>query len=481
MSHSNYINGQWQEPISGDYKNNVSPHDSQEIEEFPVSTEADVQKAISSANKAFPSWKKLSYQQRGTYLLKAAEILEENTEEIGRDLTLEEGKTLTEGIGETRRAINILKYYAGEAMQPIGSVIPSANSETTVYTKRTPLGPVGLITPWNFPIAIPAWKMAPALIYGNTVVIKPADLTPKCVYHLMNAFHEAGLPAGVVNCVFGRGSVVGNELVENRGIKGISFTGSNSVGRAIQSKAMANGKKVQLEMGGKNPLVILADAGIDNAVELAIKGAYQSTGQKCTATSRVIVEEEIYESFRDRLIERTQSLKVGNPLVDDSFMGPCVSQSQYETVLRMIDQGKNEGNLLCGGESIKTSELENGYYIQPTIFELSSQNARIATEEIFGPVIALLKAADYQEAVQMANDTEFGLSASICTNNLSRAQQFIDQIEVGMVHVNSETAGAEPQIPFGGMKNSSDGPREQGKTAIDFYTQVKTVYYDQHR
>ncbi|SDZ80081.1 aldehyde dehydrogenase (NAD+) [Thalassobacillus cyri] len=480
MRYSNYINGEWLEPVSGEYKNNTSPHDNQVIGEFPASTEADTKEAIDAANRAFPGWKKLSYQQRGAYLLKAAEILDKNAEEIGRDLTIEEGKTLKEGIGETRRAVSILKYFAGEAMQPTGNVIPSSNPETMIYTKRVPLGPIGLITPWNFPIAIPVWKMAPALIYGNTVVIKPADLTPKCVYHIMSAFHEAGLPKGVVNCVFGRGSIVGNELVENPDIKGISFTGSNPVGRAIQEKAIAKGKKVQLEMGGKNPLVVLADADIDKAVDLAIKGAYQSTGQKCTATSRVIVENGIYENFRDGLIERTQALKVGDPLSNDTFMGPSVSKNQYDSVLSMIEQGKKVGELLCGGGVVEESSLDKGYYIQPTIFALSDQNARIAKEEIFGPVFSLLTAADYREAVLMANDTEFGLSASIWTNNLNRAQQFIDQIDAGMVHVNSETAGAEPQVPFGGMKNSSAGPREQGKTAIEFYTQVKTVYYDQH-
>lgn len=479
MQHFNYIDGEWQEPVSGEYKRNISPHDSEVIGEFPDSTEADVQKAVAAANKAFSRWKNLSYQQRGAYLLKAAEVIEKNAKKIGRDLTLEEGKTLKEGIGETLRVVSILRYFAGESMQPTGNVIPSGNPDTLIYTKRIPLGSIGLITPWNFPIAIPAWKMAPALISGNTIVIKPADITPKCVYHLMNAFDEAGIPEGVVNCVFGSGSVVGNGLVDSMGVKAISFTGSNPVGRSIQKKAIENGMKVQLEMGGKNPLIVLADADIEKAVELAIKGAYQSTGQKCTATSRVIVEKEVCDEFRARLVERTKSLKIGNPLSDDTFMGPIVSKSQYESVLNMIEQGKKEGTLLCGGERVEATDMKNGYYIQPTIFELSNQDAQIAKEEIFGPVITLLPVADYEEAVQMANDTEYGLSASICTNNLSRAQHFIDQIETGMVHINSETAGAEPQIPFGGVKNSSDGPREQGKTAVEFYTQIKTIYYDQ--
>lgn len=310
------------------------------------------------------------------------------------------------------------------------------------------------------------------------MVIKPADITPKCVYHIISALDEAGLPAGVVNCVFGRGSVIGTALVENPHIKAISFTGSNQVGHQIQNQAVASGKKVQLEMGGKNPLVVLADADLEKAVDIAISGAFRSTGQKCTATSRVIVEEGIYEVFRDRLVERTKQLKVGNPLDADTFIGPAVSQSQLDGVLELIEAGKAEATLLCGGERPTDPSLANGFYVLPTVFENVSRDARIAREEIFGPVIALFKAKNYDEAIELANDTEFGLSAAICTNNLTLAERFVEDIEAGIVHVNSETAGAEPQVPFGGCKNSSTGSREQGKTAIEFYTQVKTVYKD---
>ncbi|OCA87191.1 aldehyde dehydrogenase family protein [Pseudobacillus wudalianchiensis] len=478
MRYLNYINGQWKEPTTGEYKENHSPHNGENLGEFPSSAKEDVQEAAAAAKKAFLSWKKCSFQERASYLRKAAAILKANVEEVGRDLALEEGKTLAEAVGETQRAISILEYYAAEGLQPIGDVIPSANAETLLYTNRVPLGPIGLITPWNFPIAIPVWKLAPALIYGNTIVIKPADLTPKSVYHVMKAFDEAGMPAGVVNCVFGRGSVVGNELVENPAIKAISFTGSNQVGLQIQNQATANGKKVQLEMGGKNPLIVLAGAEVEKAVNIAINGAFKSTGQKCTATSRVIVEEGIYEAFRDRLVERTKELKVGNPLEADSFMGPAVSKSQQDGVLAMIKAGKAEATLLCGGEVPAEADLANGFYIKPTVFENVSCNARIAREEIFGPVIALFKVGSYEEAIEMANDTEYGLSAAICTNNLTLANRFVDDIEAGIVHVNSETAGAEPQVPFGGCKASSTGSREQGKTAIEFYTQVKTVYMD---
>ncbi|PGM58263.1 aldehyde dehydrogenase family protein [Bacillus sp. AFS053548] len=479
MRYANYINGQWKQPTLGEYRENYSPHNGESLGEFPSSTEEDTRQAILAAKTAFLSWKKLSYQQRAVYLQKAANLLKAKVHEVGRDLTLEEGKTLAEGIGETQRAISILEYFAGEARQPVGEVIPSGNTNTFLYTTRTPIGPIGLITPWNFPIAIPVWKMAPALVYGNTVVIKPADMTPKSVYHVIKALDEAGIPAGVVNCVFGRGSVVGTELVEHPYIKAISFTGSNQVGNQIQQKATAKGKKVQMELGGKNPLIVLADADIEKAVEIAVSGAFRSTGQKCTATSRVIVEESIYEAFRDRLVERTKTLKVGNPLHDDTFVGPAVSQSQLDGVLAMIEAGKDEATLLCGGEIPADKELKNGFYVQPTIFENVSPDARIAREEIFGPVIALFKVKNYEEAVGMANDTEYGLSAAICTNNFTIAQRFVEDIDVGLVHVNNETAGSEPQVPFGGCKNSSTGSREQGKTAIDFYTQVKTVYMDQ--
>ncbi|MFT9847460.1 aldehyde dehydrogenase family protein [Aneurinibacillus sp. REN35] len=478
MRYNNYINGQWKTPSGENYSTNYNPHNQEALGEFPLSTAEDVQEAVAAAKQAFPAWKKLSFQQRAAYLQKAADILTSNLQEVGRDLTLEEGKTLAEGIGETQRAISILEYYAAEARQPLGEVIPSANPETFLYTTRVPLGPIGLITPWNFPIAIPVWKMAPALIYGNTIVIKPADITPKSVYHVMKAFDEAGLPAGVVNCVFGRGSVVGAEIVEHEDIKAISFTGSNQVGLQIQERATATGKKVQLEMGGKNPLIVLADADVEKAVSIAINGAFKSTGQKCTATSRVIVEAGVYEAFRDRLVERVQALKVGNPLDDTVFMGPTVSKSQRDGVMAMIEAGKQEATLLCGGEAPADEDLQNGFYVQPTVFENMDRDARIAREEIFGPVIALFKVNSYEEAIEMANDTEYGLSSAICTNNLTVAQRFVDDIDAGIVHVNSETAGAEPQVPFGGCKNSSTGSREQGKTAVEFYTQVKTVYMD---
>ncbi|UGB32222.1 aldehyde dehydrogenase family protein [Metabacillus sp. B2-18] len=478
MRYENYINGQWIEPSLGGYVDNLNPHNQKALDQFPASTPEDINLATAAAKEAFTTWSKLSYQQRGEYLLKAADFLSEKVEDIARDLTSEEGKTLPEAIGETNRAIRVLHYYSGEATQSVGDIIPSVNPKTMIYTKRVPIGPVGLITPWNFPIAIPAWKIAPALVYGNTVVIKPSEFTPKSAYHLIDALHQAGVPAGVVNCVFGVGGDIGAELVDSPDIKAISFTGSNKIGNVIKQRATILGKSVQLEMGGKNPLIVLNDANIDKAVAFSIQDGFMSTGQKCTAASRLIVEAGIYDEFCRRLLDQTNSLKVGNPLDEGTYMGPVVSARQYESVLTMIEQGKKEARLLAGGNEINTPDLKEGFYVQPTVFEVDSQSVEIARKEIFGPVVMLLKVNSFDEAVELANDTSYGLSAAIFTNNLTLSQRFVDEVEAGMVHVNSGTVGTEFQAPFGGMKSSSDGPREQGKTSIDFYTKMKTVYMD---
>ncbi|PKG25278.1 aldehyde dehydrogenase family protein [Niallia nealsonii] len=478
MNFYNYINGEWMAPSTNEFVANLSPHDQSELDAFPDSAEIDMEMAANAAKNAFVSWSRLSYQQRGDYLLKASFILQQKLDEVAIDLTKEEGKTLAEAKGEINRAISTLQYYAAEANQPIGDVISSRNPKMIIFTKRVPIGPVGLITPWNFPIAIPAWKMAPALVYGNTVVIKPAESVPKSTYHLVECLHEAGIPAGVVNCVFGLGSVLGNAMIENPSIKAISFTGSNAVGNAIREKASLLGKPVQLELGGKNPLVVLKDADIDLAVESTINDAFLSTGQKCTATSRVIVESEIYELFREKLMERTNELIIGDPMDEETFLGPSVSEKQQKSVLSMIEQGKKEAKLLTGGTAVATVELNKGHYVIPTIFELESQQVEIARKEVFGPVVSLMKVNSFEEALEVANDTDYGLSAGIFTRDMSLSQRFIDEIEAGMVHINSGTVATELQAPFGGIKSSSFGPREQGKAAIEFYTKIKTVYYN---
>jgi aldehyde dehydrogenase (NAD+) len=341
------------------------------------------------------------------------------------------------------------------------------------------VGPVALITPWNFPVAIPTWKIAPALAFGNTVVFKPADLTPLTAWHLADVLDKAGLPPGVLNLVVGRGSEVGQALVESAHIKAISFTGSNEVGAKLAAQCAARGIKFQLEMGGKNPVVVLSDADLDKAVDITIAGAMLSTGQKCTATSRVIVHRDVLAGFRDRLVAKTSALKVGDGMKPETYMGPLVSADAEKTVLDYIEVGKREGaRLLTGGAKLAGGEYDQGYFVAPTVFDGVRPDMRIAQEEIFGPVVAVLEARDFDQAVAMANDTRFGLSASVITRDLGLALRFIREIEAGIVHVNSQTAGAEPQVPFGGFKSSSSGSREQGKAARDFFTQIKTVYLD---
>jgi acyl-CoA reductase-like NAD-dependent aldehyde dehydrogenase len=475
-SYYNLIAGQWVGAESGRQRPDVNPAKSSEIlAEFPDSDAHDLQNATAAAAVAFPKWRSMSIVARGDILYRAAELLTTRAEIIGKDLVLEEGKTLPEAIGETMRAAAIFRYFAGEARQEIGEVYAATDPSTLLYTRRDPIGVVAVITPWNFPIAIPAWKIAPALIYGNTVVWKPADLTPLTAYHLTSALVDAGLPEGVLNTVFGRGSVLGPALTADRQVRGISFTGSNGVGRSIAVAGAELGKKVQLEMGGKNAVVVLADADLDLAVEMTIRGAMRSTGQKCTATSRVIVEVPLLGDFTDALAERCRKLAVGNPLDSQTYMGPLASLEQQRTVLDYIQIGKEEGaRLVTGGETLGTE----GFFVAPTVFSDVDPNSRLATEEIFGPVVSIVPAANLSEAIALANTSRFGLSSAVFTRDIGKAMRFIDEIECGIVHVNSETAGAEPHVPFGGMKESSSNSREQGKAAREFYTQIKTVYFD---
>ncbi len=476
----NYIDGQWVAASDGATTPDVNPANTGEVlGVFPLAGRADAMRAVEASAKAFPLWSNTPMPKRGEILHRAANLFEARADEIAEALTREEGKTLAESKGEVARGVSILRYYAGECLQPTGEVYPSASASTFLYAERVPLGVVALITPWNFPVAIPVWKTAPALAYGNTVALKPAELTPLTAWHLVDVLEKAGLPPGVLNLVVGHGSQAGQELVENPLVKGISFTGSNEVGARIAALATARGAKVQLEMGGKNPVVVLADADLEKAVELTIAGAMLSTGQKCTATSRVIVQRDVLDGFRDRLVARAQSLKVGDGMKPDTYMGPLVSAEAERTVLNYIEVGKVEGaRLLTGGEKLRGDEYERGYFVAPTVFDRVAPDMRIAQEEIFGPVVSLIEARDFDEAVRLANQTRFGLSASVFTRDLNLALRFVREIEAGVVHVNSQTAGAEPQVPFGGFKNSSSGSREQGKAAREFFTQIKTVYLD---
>jgi acyl-CoA reductase-like NAD-dependent aldehyde dehydrogenase len=476
----NYIGGEWQGATGGATNPDVNPARKDEVVAvFPSAGREDASRAAEAASRAFPGWARLPMPKRGDILLKAAALLEQRLDEVAEALTREEGKTLAESKGEVARGVSLFRYYAGEAMQPTGEMYPSASATTMLYAERVPIGPLGLITPWNFPIAIPTWKIAPALVFGNTVVFKPAELTPLTAWHLADVLEKAGLPPGVLNLVVGRGSQVGPALVESPHIKAISFTGSNTVGTQLAMRCVERGIKFQLEMGGKNPVVVLADADLDKAVDLTIAGAMLSTGQKCTATSRVIVQREVAAGFRDRLAAKVSALKVGDGMKSDTYMGPLVSADAQKTVLEYIEVGKSEGaRLVTGGNKLAGGEFDRGFFVAPTVFDGVKPEMRIAQEEIFGPVVGVLEATNFDEAVALANQTRFGLSASVVTRDLGLAMRFVREIEAGIVHVNSQTAGAEPQVPFGGFKHSSSGTREQGKAAREFFTQIKTVYLD---
>lgn len=474
----NYINGQWVESDTGKTAESRNPADRDDIVgRYQLSSKEDLDRAVEAASEAQKAWKKLAGSERGDLLYKAAAIMEERIDDIARTMTREMGKTFPEAKGETARGIAILRYYAGEGMRPVGDVIPSSDADALMFTTRTPLGVVGVITPWNFPVAIPIWKAAPALIYGNTVILKPASEAAVTAAKVVDCLHEAGIPAGVINLVTGSGSVIGQGLAEHPKVNGITFTGSNAVGKQLGQAALARGIKYQLEMGGKNPVIIAEDADLDLAVEATISGGLKSTGQKCTATSRVIVHEAIYDAFREKLVEKVKEIKVGDGLESDSWMGPSVSEGQLNTVLSYVEKGKKEGaKLLCGGNRSVEGANAKGYFVEPAVFDEVTPDMAIAREEIFGPVLALMKVSSFEEALELANDSEYGLSASVFTTNISKALSFINDMDAGLVRINAESAGVELQAPFGGMKQSSSHSREQGRAAIEFFTSIKTVF-----
>ncbi|MFC9540844.1 aldehyde dehydrogenase family protein [Lysinibacillus sp. NPDC056959] len=441
---------------------------SQCIGQVELLTIDETQEVIVAAQEAFEGWKNTSSVTRGEILRVTADLLEKNIDKVAEVASSEMGKTKNEMLGEVKRGASILRYFAQEGMRAKGEVLPSANEAKLLYTMRVPLGVVAAITPWNFPVAIPLWKIAPALVYGNTVVWKPSiesALTGKIIGEL---FQQAGLPENVLNVVQGRGSKVGQVLLEAPEVKAITFTGSNGVGQSILDTAGSTNKKIQLELGGKNAAIILADANINQAAKLTIEGAMKQTGQRCTATSRVYIEETVYDKVLEQLIEEAKKIEVG------VTMGPVSSKGQYDSILSAIEKAKDEGaELEFGGGP--TKGMSEGYYIDPTIFTNVTHEMSIAHEEIFGPVLAVIKVKDYEEAIRLSNDTNFGLSASIYTNNIPKAFDFINRSEVGLVQVNDETGGAEPQAPFGGVKNSSTGAREQGQAAKEFFTTFKTI------
>lgn len=474
--YKNYINGEWVEGNSVTV--NINPSDTNDIiGNYTRATKAQTEEAITSAKNAFASWSRTTPQERYEILKKASDEILARKDELGRLLSREEGKTLPEGIGEATRAGQIFAFFAGEALRLNGEMVPSIRPGVGIEITREAVGVIGMITPWNFPIAIPAWKIAPALAYGNTIVFKPADLVPGCGWALVDILARAGLPKGVLNLVMGRGSEVGQTILDHKDVNAITFTGSVGTGRKVAEAAIRSMpmKKIQLEMGGKNPLIVLDDADLKIAVESAVNGAFFSTGQRCTASSRLIVSDEIHNAFVAALTDRLKGLSVDNALKAGTHIGPVVDQNQLDQDLSYIGIGQKEGAKLVWGGELLNRETP-GFYLQPALFTEVLNTMRIAREEIFGPVGVIIRVKDYDEALSVANDTEFGLSAGICTTSLKYASHFKRNSEAGMVMVNLPTAGVDYHVPFGGRKGSSYGSREQGTYAKEFFTIVKTAY-----
>jgi acyl-CoA reductase-like NAD-dependent aldehyde dehydrogenase len=473
---ANYVRGEWRPSQSGRTYEKRNPwRPSEIVGEFPASDEDDVDAAVQAAAAAFPEWARLAPARRSALLLAAADAVDARVEQIAQDMTLEMGKPLRESRLEAARMAQILRFFAGEPWRPKGELFEQGATGSALYTIRRPLGVVGLITPWNFPAAIPAWKAAPALAYGNTVVLKLAQEAPLTGLHLAACLDEGGVPPGVFNVVIGRGAEVGTPLVEHSQVRAISFTGSVPVGEQVRAQAAAQGKRVQLELGGHNPLIVLADADLGRAVEAGYAGAFWSAGQKCTATRRIYVQDGVYDEFRAGLLARIERGVVGDPTDPRTEVGPLVNEKQFEEILRGIERGLTEGGtVLAGGERAD----DEAYLLAPTLFEGVQDDAFLSCEEVFGPVTSLYRTPDLEDALRRANATRFGLSASIFTSSLASTRRFVQEIQSGLVHVNQQTAGADVHVPFGGIKGSGYGPHEQGRAAADFYTEVVTVYED---
>ncbi len=472
---ANYINGEWIE--SGKTFENRNPATGELVGLHSKGSAADIEKAADAAAAAFAGWSSMPAPARGAILFKAADLLDKQFEQLGEEMTREEGKTFPEAKGEVRRSINILRYFAGEGARLNGMMVPSERDRVHTFAIRKAIGVVGLVTPWNFPSAIPAWKMAPALICGNTLVVKPASAAPLSSWRIVEALHNAGVPKGVVNFVQGSGGELGSALVNAKPLKAISFTGSCEIGNWLHGEASKRRLRIQLEMGGKNPTIVLADCDFNSSVENVVNASFFSTGQKCTATSRAIVEDSIYDKFVSAVVERTKKLKVGDGMQPGIEIGPAVDQAALETILKYIGIAKTEGGkLLCGGNRLTDNGLDKGFFVEPTVFSEVTESMTIAKEEIFGPVLAVMRAKDFEDAMRIANNIPFGLSSSIQTTNLSRTFEYIYRSEAGLLTVNLPSAGVEYQLPFGGTKDSSFGPKEQGPAALDFYSDYKTIY-----
>lgn len=469
----NLIDGEW---VGDAGSRNINPSDTGDIVgDYASAGVEQAQQAIAAAKAAFPAWSRSGPLARHAVLKKTADEIMARKDEIGRNLAREEGKTLAEGIGETIRAAQIFDFFAGETLRLTGEVVPSVRPGVGVEMTREAVGVVGIITPWNFPIAIPAWKIAPALTHGNTVVFKPAELVPESAWTIVDILHRAGLPKGVLNLVMGKGSVVGQAMLDSPDVNAISFTGSVGTGKRVAAASIEHMRKFQLEMGGKNPLVVLDDADLAIAVDCALNGAFFSTGQRCTASSRLIVTEAIHDRFVDALKDRMSKLIIGDALDAQTQIGPVVDATQLKQDEDYIAIGVREGATLAfGGERL--DRKTPGFYLQPALLTEATNAMRSSREEIFGPVASVIRVKDYDEALSVANDTPFGLTSGICTSSLKHATHFKRNSEAGMVMVNLPTAGVDFHVPFGGRKGSSYGPREQGRYAAEFYTTVKTAY-----
>ena len=475
-----FIDGKWLESSSGEMLPNINPANINDvIGTAQLCTRAEARRAVEAAYNAFKPWRDTPAPARGRIIARAARLMEDHKEELAWLLTREEGKTISESRGEVNRAINVVEFCAGESRRMNGETIPSELPANFAYTIKEPHGVVACITPWNFPVAIPAWKLAPALVAGNTVVMKAAESTPATAVRLIELFHEAGVPAGVLNLLLGKGSEVGEEIVDHPAVRAVSFTGSTEIGLKIYQQGAKRGIPVQCEMGGKNPVVVLEDCDMELAVESTAQGAFGSTGQRCTATSRAVVMDTIADEFVEKIVDRARSFKLGEGSDSKTDIGPSVDEKQFNTVLKYIDIGREDGaQLICGGRRAAGENLSNGYFVEPTVFDNVTPDMRIAREEIFGPVLSVLRVKNFDEAMVVANDCEYGLSSSVFSSDANDIFRFVKDIESGMTHVNSPTTGGEAHIPFGGIKGSGIGAREQGSTSLDFYTEIKVVYVD---
>jgi acyl-CoA reductase-like NAD-dependent aldehyde dehydrogenase len=478
--YTNFINGEWVGSSSGRTFENANPADQSEILGlFQKSNTQDVDEAVAAAQQAYQSWKNLPPPRRGEILYRAAGLLAEHKEQLAEAMTREMGKVLEETRGDVQEAIDMTFYMAGEGRRLFGQTTPSELRNKFCMTVRSPVGVSALITPWNFPMAIPSWKIMPALICGNTVVLKPASDTPLSAYHLVQTLEEAGVPRGVVNLVTGIGGDVGNHLIQHPDVRVVSFTGSTEIGRKVTQASAVSFKHCCMEMGGKNVMIVMEDANLDLAVDGAVWGGFGTTGQRCTATSRVVVCKEVYKEFTDRLVERARALTVGNGLQPTVQMGPLISEAQRRTVESYIEVGKNEGaKLLCGGERLAGGEYDQGWFFAPTVFGDCDPKMRVAQEEIFGPVVAVMACDSLDQAIEIGNGVAYGLSSAIYTRNVNNAFKAMREMETGIFYVNAPTIGAETHLPFGGTKQTGNGHREAATAALDFYSEWKSIYID---